>query len=328
MSLSQMQVFNEYIMPATIETLAQMVDKFNQASAGSIRLTTEGFDGDFLQESFFAAIHSAQRRVDRYGANGNATPTDLTQLKHSSVKVAGGFGPIRFEPSQLTWLNKPTAEGIEVASRNFAEALMADQLNTAIAALVAAIANNTAVANDVSATAGVSYVAINEAHGKFGDHSGNLVAQIMNGVTYHKLIGANLVNAQQLFQSQNVRVVDILGKAVVVTDAPALTSAAVAGPPAVPAKLKVLSLTEGAATVSDGGDLISNIETSNGKERIETTMQVDYTFGLGLKGYTWDEVNGGKSPSDAELGTGANWVKTATSNKHTAGVITIGDAAR
>ncbi|MEJ5030033.1 MULTISPECIES: major capsid protein [unclassified Comamonas] len=325
MSLSQMQVFNQYIMPATIETLAQMVQQFNQASAGSIRLTTEGFDGDFLQESFFAAIHSAQRRVDRYATNGNATPTDLTQLKHSSVKVAGGFGPIRFEPSQLTWLNKPTAEGIEVASRNFAEALMADQLNTAIAALVAAISNNTAVRNDVSATAGISYVAINEAHGKFGDHSGNLVAQIMNGVTYHKLIGANLTNTQQLFQSQNVRVVDILGKAVVVTDAPALSVAAAS--PA-PAKLNVLSLTEGAATVSDGGDLISNIETSNGKERIETTMQVDYTFGLGLKGYTWDEVNGGKSPSDAEIGTGANWVKSATSNKHTAGVITIGDAAK
>ena len=327
MPLTQMQVFNKYIMPATIETLAQMVERFNAASAGAIRLTTEGFDGDFLQESFFAAIHSAQRRVDRYSANGAATPTDLTQLKHSSVKVAGGFGPVRFEPSQLTWLNKPTAEGVEVASRNFAEALMADQLNTAIAALVAAISNNAEVVNDVSATAGISYVAINEAHGKFGDHSGNLVAQIMNGVTFHKLIGANLANAGQLFQAQSVRVVDILGKAVIVTDAPALSSAAVVDP-AAPAKLKVLSLTEGAASVFDGSDLVSNIETSNGNQRIETTMQVDYSFGLGLKGYTWDEVSGGKSPSDAGLATGSNWDKNATSNKHTAGVITIGDAAK
>lgn len=64
MSLSQMQVFNKYFMPATIETLAQMVEKFNAASGGAIRLTTEGFEGDFLQESFYAAIHSARRRVD------------------------------------------------------------------------------------------------------------------------------------------------------------------------------------------------------------------------------------------------------------------------
>ena len=330
MSLTQMQVFNKYIMPATIETLAQIVAKFNAASNGAIRLTTEGFEGDFLQESFFAAIHSAQRRVNRYGANGTAAATDLTQLKHSSVKIAGGFGPIRFEPAQMTWLEKPTAEGIEVASRNFAEAMMADQLNTAIAALVAAISNNANTVNDVSATQGVDYIAMNEAHGKFGDHSGNLVAQIMNGTTFHKLIGANLANAKQLFQAQNVRVVDILGKAVVVTDAPALYSAAVgASPgPAAPAKLRVLSLAEGAATVTDGSDIISNIETTNGNQRIETTMQVDYTFGLGLKGYTWDEASGGKSPSDAALGTGSNWDKVATSDKHTAGVITIGDATK
>ena len=320
MSLSQMQVFNEYIMPATIETLGQMVEKFNQASNGAIRLTTAGFDGDFLQESFFAAIHSAQRRVDRYAAQASASATDLTQLKHSSVKVAGGFGPIRFEPSQLTWLNKPTSEGIEVASRNFAEALMKDQLNTAIAALVAAIANQASATNDVSGSAGLSYSAMNNAHAKFGDRSGDLVAQIMRGADYHKLIGANLTNTAQLFQAQGVRVVDILGKAVVVTDAPALYEAGT------PNKNKVLSLAEGAAVVFDGSDVISNIETSNGQTRIETTMQVDYSFGLGLKGYTWDEANGGKSPTDAKLATGTNWDKVATDIKHTAGVITVADA--
>lgn len=322
MSLSQMQVFNEYIMPATIETLGQMVEKFNAASNGSIRLTTDGFDGDFLQESFFASIHAAQRRVDRYAAQASASATDLTQLKHSSVKIAGGFGPIRYEPSQMTWLNKPTTEGIEVASRNFAEALLKDQLNTAIAALVAAISNQAAAKNDVSATAGINYVTLNGAHALFGDRSGELVAQIMTGAVYHRLIGANLTNSAQLFQASGVRVVDILGKAVVVTDAPGLYLAGT------PNKDYVLSLAADAAIVSDAGDLISNIETSNGQTRIETTMQIDYSFGLGLKGYTWDEANGGKSPTDVELATGSNWDKIATDIKHTAGVVTIGDAAK
>lgn len=322
MSLSQMQVFNKYFMPAIIETLAQMVQKFNAASNGAIRLTTDGFEGDFLQESFFASIHSAQRRVDRYAAQAAAAATDLTQQKHSSVKIAGGFGPIRYEPSQMTWLQKPTAEGIEVASRNFAEAMMADQLNTAIAGLVAAIGNQPDATNDVSAATdpALSYVAMNDAHAKFGDHSGNLIAQVMNGTAYHKLIGANLVNTAQLFQAQNVRVVDILGKPVIVTDAPALYEAGT------PNKLKVLSLAESAAIVHDGSDVITNIETSNGQTRIETTMQMDYSFGLGLKGYTWDEANGGKSPSDAEISTGTNWDKVATSIKHTAGVLTVAAA--
>lgn len=322
--LSNMQVFNEFIMPATIETLDQLVQQFNEASAGAIRLTTDGFVGDFLQESFFAALHSTQRRVDRYATNATASSTDLSQLAHSSVKVAGGFGPIVFEPGQMTWLQKPTAEAIEVISRNAAEALLQDQLNTAIAALVAAIQAQADATNDVSARSparGITYTAVNGAHAKFGDMSGQIVANVMTGSVAHKLIGQNLLNAERLFATRNVNVVDILGKAIVVTDAPALFEE---GSPT--SYEKVLGLVEGAALVHDGSDVIANIDTRNGKNRIETTMQWDYTFGLGLKGYTWDETAGGKSPTDAELATGSNWDKVATSIKHTAGVIAVGDA--
>lgn len=311
MALDQMQVFNEYIMPATIETLDQMIDKFNQASNGAIRLNTAGFDGDFMQESFFAAIHSAQRRVNRYGANGVIAATDLTELKMGSVKIAGGFGPIRYEPAQMTWLQRPTAEGIEVASRNFAEALLADQLNTSIAAAVAAIANQASAVNDVSGVGEIDYAAINGAHAKFGDHSTNIVADVIDGQTYHALIGQNIANATRLYSSQGVTVVDILNKAVVVTDALALDN-------------RALGLTEGGIVVFDGSDIVTNISTENGNERIETTMQADYSFGLKLKGYAWDEANGGKSPSDAAIGTGTNWDLVASSIKHTAGVLAIG----
>src|SRR5471032_1483711 len=100
MSLSQMQVFNEYIMPATLETLDQYLAAFNAASRGAIVLSPDGFTGDFLQESFFQTLAAAQRRVDRYSANAAVAATDLTELKNTSVKVAGGFGPIRYEPSQ------------------------------------------------------------------------------------------------------------------------------------------------------------------------------------------------------------------------------------
>ena len=322
MTQALMQNFNKYVMPATIESLQQRIALFNAASAGTIVLSTAGFNGDFSQESFWAGIHSAQRRVDRYAANGTAPVTDLTQKKRSKVKVAGGFGPVLFEPAQLSWLMKPTSEGIEVISRNLAEALLADQLNTAIAALCAAIGAQAALVNDVSATLGLSQVALNDTHAKFGDQSQRLIAEIMTGAAYHNLVGKNLANAQTLFTAGNVRVVDILGKPSIITDAPALY---VAG---TPNKYKVLSLAAGAAEVIDGGDMISNIAVTNGKERIESTMQVDYTFGVGLLGYTWDEANGGKSPTDAELATGTNWDLIATSIKQTAGVMTIGDAAK
>ncbi|MCV4285091.1 major capsid protein [Pseudomonas capsici] len=326
MALSDMEVFNTYFMPATIETLAQMVERFNAASGGAILLTTDGFDGDFLQTSFYAGLAGARRRVDRYGPNSAVTPVDLTQIKHNTVKVAGGFGPVRYEPGQMTWLRKPTAEGIEVASRYFAESLLQDQLNTAIAALVAAISNQGAAATvDVSGSKKVDYIAVNDSHALFGDNSSRLIAQVMDGAQFHAFMGQNLTNAEQLFKSDSVRVVDILGRLVVVTDAPALYSAATTTP-AASAKRRVLSLTQGAATVHDTRDLISNIDTSNGGERISTTLQIDYTFGVGLRGYAWDTANGGASPTDAALATGANWDKVVDSVKHTAGVLAIGQA--
>lgn len=322
MSLTNMKVFNQYLMDATAETLGQQIQKFNQASNGAIVLTSMAFEGDFFQRSFYAALHTAQRRVDRYAAQSTAAATALSQLQENSVKVAGGFGPIVFEPGQMTWIQKNEAEAIAVISGQLAEAIVADQLNSGIAAAVAAISNVAGATNDVSATAGISYAALNTAHALFGDSSMALVAQVMNGATYHKLIGANLTNTPQLFQAQNVLVVDILGKAVVVTDAPALYEAGRLN------KQKVLSLASGGITVMDGSDVITNIDTRNGQTRIETTMQADYTFGLGLKGYAWDTASGGKSPTDAELATGANWDKVVTDIKHTAGVITIGDAAK
>ena len=322
MSLTNMKVFNQYLMDATAETLGQQIQKFNQASNGAIVLTSMAFEGDFFQRSFYAALHTAQRRVDRYAAQSTAAATALSQLQENSVKVAGGFGPIVFEPGQMTWIQKNEAEAIAVISGQLAEAIVADQLNSGIAAGVAAISNVAGATNDVSATAGISYAALNTAHALFGDSSMALVAQVMNGATYHKLIGANLANIPQLFQAQNVLVVDILGKAVVVTDAPALYAAGT------PNKQKVLSLASGGITVMDGSDVITNIDTRNGQTRIETTMQADYTFGLGLKGYAWDTASGGKSPTDAELATGANWDKVVADIKHTAGVITIGDAAK
>ena len=182
MSQSQMIVFNQYVMPVLAEMYPQEIQKFNAASNGAIVLQSAGFDGDFFRESFYTALHSAQRRVDRYAAQAAAAATDLTQAQQSMVKVAGGFGPIRYEPSQMTWLNKPTQEGIEVAARMFTEALLADQLNTAIAASVAAIGNVAGLTNDVSATGKITHSVLNSTDALFGDMSQALVARIMTGL--------------------------------------------------------------------------------------------------------------------------------------------------
>lgn len=320
MSLSDMKVYNDDIVGTTIELLGQKTDQFNAASGGAIVLSTASWRGDFSRESFFNQIASAKRRVDRYAAIASQAATALTQGEHVGVKVAGGFGPVLFEPAQMTWLNEDPASAIRAISEGFSDALLADQLNTAVGAAVAAVSGQTALVNDVSATVGLSLNVLNNSHAKFGDQSQLLITDIMTGAAYHTLVDKALTNANQLFVAGNVMVVDVLGKRYVISDIPALYEAGT------PNKTKVLSVVANGIIVDNASDIISNIDTSNGNTRIQTTWQADYSFGLKLKGYSWDVANGGKSPLDAELFTATNWDKAVAENKHTLGTLAIADA--
>lgn len=320
MSLSDMKVYNDDIVGTTIELLGQKTDQFNAASGGAIVLSTASWRGDFSRESFFNQIASAKRRVDRYAAIASQAATALTQGEHVGVKVAGGFGPVLFEPAQMTWLNEDPASAIRAISEGFSDALLADQLNTAVGAAVAAVSGQAALVNDVSATAGLSLNVLNNSHAKFGDQSQLLITDIMTGAAYHTLVDKALTNANQLFVAGNVMVVDVLGKRYVISDIPALYEAGT------PNKTKVLSVVANGIIVDNASDILSNIDTSNGSTRIQTTWQADYSFGLKLKGYSWDVANGGKSPLDAELFTAANWDKAVAENKHTLGTLAIADA--
>lgn len=316
MSLSAMQVFNDVYAPAVYETLSQMVAAFNEASNGAIILNSGPVSGDFLLSSFYDSLMASQRRVDRYAAQGAVAATDLSQSDMNRVKVAGGFGPIRLEPSQMAWLQKPTAESVEIISRQLSEAIVADQLNTAIRSLVGAIGNQVTATNDQTGVSKVTQTVLNNTHALFGDMSTSLVCTVMNGALYHQLIAANLTNAQNLYQASGVLVVDILGKKVIVTDSAPLTAAGV---------YKALSLVPNACVITNSSAPIVNIETSNGQTRIESTFQADYDFVVGVKGYSWDTVNGGKSPTDADLVAAGNWDLAVASIKNSAGVLSIGD---
>lgn len=323
MPLANMQVYDEQIRLRTIELLGQDLNKFNAASGGTIVLDMSRWQGNYTRESFYNSIASAQRRTDRYAANNAAAATNLSESEMVGVKVAGGFGPVLFEPSQLTWLSSSPEEAINVIAQGFADALLADQLNTVVGCAVAAIENIAALVNDVSAlTAGagaLTQTVLNGSHAKFGDMSSMLRADIMTGAAYHKLIEKGLENGERLFESSNVTVQSILGKIFVVSDIPALTETGT------PNKTKVLSLVAGGAIVDNASDIITNLDTTNGKERIETTWQADYSFGVKLKGYAWQTGTGGPSPTDADLFTGANWSNVMTSIKHTAGTLAIAD---
>ncbi|MDB4352467.1 major capsid protein [Porticoccaceae bacterium] len=317
-ALLDMKVFNTQLQTAIIKKLTQKTDLFTTASG--IALINEAMMGDFKEEAIWNNVSDALRDVDANAAQATVTATGLSQDQINDVKTMKAFGPITWEPNQLSWIGKNPGEALSVISESLSMAVMQDQVNKAIGVLVAAISNQAGAFLDVSADAGVlgavSQINLNKSHALFSDASQNLTTQIMFGTTAHKLIGQALDNGDVLFREGTVRVIDILGKRTVITDSPALTAGA---------KERVLTLQPMAATIASNNDFRSSIVEGTGKTRLETTYQAEYTENVSVKGYSWNTAV--KSPVKAQLETGTNWTLIMPL-KESAGVLLIGDPAK
>lgn len=314
MALSDMQVFEEYAYGAATETIAQKVDLFNAASRGVITLVAASNEGDYSSETFWSEISGLIRRRDAYGS-GAVSSVALEQEAHTSVKIAGGTPPIAFEPQQLSWIQKNPEEAGVVIGEQLGVGMTADYINSAIRAGQAAIGNVSALVQD--GTSGtITRAGLVSASAKFGDRAGDIAAWITHSKSMHDLYAENVTNTNRLFDIGTVSVMeDGFGRLFIMTDSPALITSGT------PDTYHTLGLVPGAISIEDNGDLFTNIETTNGTENIQRTMQSEYTFNAKVKGYSWDKANGGASPTDAEIGTGTNWDQVASDVKNTAGVM-------
>ena len=95
-----LQVFNKQTYAAMTETVAQDIDKFNEASQGAIQLINEPFGGDFNIEASFKAIAGLVRRRNAYGS-GTIAAKRLEQMLDVAVKVAAGTPPLEYEKQQF-----------------------------------------------------------------------------------------------------------------------------------------------------------------------------------------------------------------------------------
>ena len=157
---------------------------------------------------------------------------------------------------------------------------------------------------------------LNSGVAKFGDASQDIVAWIMHSTPLHDLYDNGLANGEHLFTYGTVNIAsDAFGRVFVISDCPALKSTAT------PAVYHNMGLVPGAAVITMNGDYDSNIDTRNGNENIARTMQAEWSYNVGVKGFSWDKTNGGKAPTDNALFTQTNWDRYATSHKDLAGVV-------
>lgn len=316
MALSDLAVFSEYAYSTMTEMQDQQIGLFNAATRGGLVLQSGSHQGDYSDEAMWAKISGLVRRRNAYGS-GVVAEKVLEHLTETSVKVAAGTPPVRIDPGMMKWIQRSPEEAGVVVGRQMAEDSIADMLNTAVLVYAAAIGQVENVVYDHSSTGTMSLIALNRGAAKFGDRAGALVAWVMHSKSAFDIYGEALTNATRLFVFGNVRVIeDGFGRPLVVTDSPNLINTT-----PTPDVYMALGLTPGAVLVSQNGDFTDNVETKNGDENIIRTYQAEWSYNVGIQGFAWDKTNGGKSPTNAALGTATNWDRYATSDKDLAGVL-------
>lgn len=313
MALSDLAVFSEYAYAAMTEVIDQQIDLFNGASRGAIQLQGSAHQGDYSETAFFAKIAGLVKRRNAYGS-GAVAGKNLSHLTETMVKVAAGTPPVALDPGQFNWIQMNPQVAGAAMGQQLAGDMMADMLNTGVSSLAPVLAAQAEVFHD--GTAGkLDFSKLNIGASKFGDAANRIVAWVIHSTPMFDLYGANIANGANLFKFETINIVaDPFGRLFVITDAPGLTYEATG------TKYRTLGLVPGAVRIGQNNDFTDNFETKNGDENIARTYQAEWSFELGLLGYTWDKTNGGKSPNNTALTTATNWDKLVTSHKDLAGV--------
>jgi len=314
-ALSDLAVYSEYAYQGLLEVIGQQIELFNAASGGAIVLRTAAHVGDFSDTVNWARIQGLVRRRNAYGS-GAVAEKNFENIVDTMVKIAAGTPPVRIDPGQFRWIQQNPEEAGALFGQQLAEDTMADMLNTGLMAYVAALTGEDDVYEDVSAT-DTSFNTLLSASAKFGDRSNDIRGWAMHSKSLFDIFGVALANTSGLFNFGTVNVrQDGFGRPFIVTDSPSLINV---GPD--PDTHFIAGMTTSAIVIEMNDDYDQNVDTDNGDENIIRTIQAEWSYSMGIKGYSWDKATGGKSPNDAALATANNWDRISTSHKDTAGVL-------
>ena len=324
MALSDLAVYSETAYKTSTEVLRQKVDLFNANAGGTLLLQSSAHQGDYSENAFFAKVTGGLvRRRDAYGS-GTIAQKVMKHLQEASVKVGAGTPEMRLDPGQFKWIQQnPKVAGAAMGIQ-LAKDTLADMLQVALGSVSSALATQTEVIYDATANTEAAdklptWNNLNNGQAKFGDAGSEIVAWLMHSTQMYNLYGNNLQNAERLFQYGNVNVIrDPFGKLLVMSDAAELVEIGTGEDPNV---YNMLGLTPAAVLIGQNNDFDAAENTTTGDENLMRTYQAEWSYNVGIKGFTWDKENGGKSPSNAALFTSTNWDRVATSHKDLPGVI-------
>lgn len=317
---SDFKIYQEYMRLRISEILAQNGEAFGTASAGSIRLTTVSRRGDYEFSSFFQNIAGLVSRRDNTSTAG-VTDLPITQSELVSVKLSRKIGPAAMTRDAFRKMlgRYSETEFTGIIAQQAASGMQLEMLNTAIAALVAALKNVAASYYTQPSLGSMDTSTLVSGIAKAGDQAQRIRAWVMHSKPYYDLvknqIAANITGVSN-FNVANGSPLS-LGKPIIVTDSASL----IINPTSPDLNQYItLGLVEDAAVVENSEEEEIVVQDVTGLETLVVRYQGEFAYNLGLKGFQWDSTNGGSNPSAAAVATGSNWDAAFADMKDRAGV--------
>lgn len=323
---SDFKVYQDQLRGGVVEALTQASAFFNSASGGALRLSTISKRGDYAYESFIKSIaDGAVSRRDTTSVSA-ATDTAITMDEFISVKLNRKIGPIAqtLDAFRKVQMSAASPEVLSfLIGTQVGKGMQVEMLNTMLRAARAALVTEATNLYTEPSSGTITSATLNNGLYKLGDAAQRVKVLVMHSAVYRDLVGYQINPSNN---GDNIAGVVVqgasaatFGRPVIVTDSAALivnagTSSAVDN------IYHTLGLVEGACVAENSEEEHVVYDEVTGLENLVARLQGEFAYNLGLKGFKWDVTNGGANPTDANIGTGSNWDKAATSNKDLAGV--------
>jgi hypothetical protein len=305
-----LKIDNDIVHATATETIMQNTEAFESGTNGAIRVASENIVGDLQETSMLAEISNLIGRRD-VSSDGSATSKTIDSRDENNIKLYWGTGDIQFKVVDATRYGSDEAAFSAAIGEQIGKGIVTYLLNSAIRAGRAAIESQAGLVTG-DGTGAITPTLLNSSLIPMGDNAGSVVCWVMKYVSYNQLVGDALSgDADVAFGALYQGTTGTLGKPVYITDSSGLDMTT---------GVAVLGLTMDAiiATESTGRTFIS--ELVGGGENIKYRIQGEGEFMLNVKGFSWKTASG-VNPTDANVGTAANWELKASNVKSGAGVI-------
>ncbi len=308
---TDLKIYPDQFFAGMRESLQENTNAFNGASNGSIQLVSDLSRGDFQDESFFKKLSGAVGHRDP-NSTADATSIKLEQGEHTSIKIPRKYGPVENTATSFRRIAQDPATMSFIIGQNVGEDMAQDYLTAAITCVSTCLGSVTELTHVAGSAA--NHTALTGGLRKFGDKAQSLVALVMNSDSYFDMVDNAI--ADKLYEEAGTVVYGAqpgtFNRPTIVTDNASLTASATTN--------NILALTNGAVIIneSETGDTL--LERVGGKDNIIMRFQSEYAFNSGVKGFSWNKT-AGVNPTNAALGTAANWVQVVSDIKSCAGVM-------